>query len=563
MNMDRSSDRETGRRELPAQGGMDARHATLAAGLQTNVAGRVRSSESDALRADEGRHALERGVRPPAASIQASDPAAWNEVLRGGTAVYLDKSLPGARAEREDAMTRLMEQQRLLAIDPTRATPDQARDLGRQAVLNRVNSSIADGGTEAGYAMLRDLRAGLVDETIRARDAKRPRSLERLVQAGVAPQGADRVLPKNPEVHHAYLDGMELALVRRGGGEVPAAEKLIQDRAEHHLQEQLKVHGVANVLGARARAIAVESGPARAETMGTLRGVVEDMPAEARAREVNLVLKAMEQARERHALVAEQRAGLSNQSPEALRLIGELKAESRGPNVSESIREAYRQQELYLAAPRVRDEFQALKPYLDLRMAAVAHAESGRMAEASEIQRQAHEVFSRLASTGRLSEETVQGIRQAGMDPASTFEQLRGINPSQGERIWIDVQASTLRDTVPQAAEGVHAYAFRAPGRVFDAPLPIVAYQHQGQTHLAVEIDGKVRHAAVQESLGSPSDPLHSLAVKFQDASVHAQGSDFRFAQRGFLPLDTRPGRPGPGEGAPTHLGTDRTRGAA
>jgi hypothetical protein len=380
---------------------------------------------------------------------------------------------------------------------------------------------------------------------------------------GAAPQGADRVLPRQPEVHQAYIEGMEKAMIRRFGGGAPSAEVMLQDRSLRLLQEQLRVHGPEVILGAKLHPN--PPGQGKFLDSSAVQDSLDHMDPTVRQREMTLILNCMEQAREKHAQVAELRADLGTQSPEALRLVGEIKGHYRGGHIdSPYILEAYRQQELRTAAPKVRSEFKSLKPYFDLRTAAVAQAEAGDMGGAARLQEQAHTVFASQVVSGGISEETVQGIRNAGMDPASTFEGLRGVQPSQLERQWLDRQIKSVRESVPSASTGVRTFAFRAPGRVFEEPLPLVAYQYEGQTHVVYERGGKIQHASVSEAAGNAGHPSHAIAVQFQQAMVHADGlggpSDFKLSQKGFVPLERYPVAPRPSDGVPIHVGVDRSR---
>jgi hypothetical protein len=452
------------------------------------------------------------------------------------------------------------DQENLTGMDPEKIGVREAAELGRQAAKNRVLDAIQEGGAKLGASAVLELRKGFAREGVAAQMDGRPRDLEQLIAQGVVPQA---VLPGKMDVQQAYLKGMEDFLSPREGRDgVSDADRLVRDvRIAHLVVERAHVQGLASVRGL------VETGSVRPPYPTALyeHGVQEALagvPADRQRAAADQILAVLAEARVRHAQAVMARDASTLQRVNGL---SQRVVESPAPAGVQGTTE-FRADRRALEAEqkgRVQREINALGSYLGLRLDAIGALENADRAktpaeasshtqEAFKKQEQAVDAFYRVVERGGVSPETLTALHNQRMDPATLFEQVQGVHPTVSQQV--------MGDSLPARQENLRTFLFRQPGGIFKDPLPVAAYDHQGQTHLAVLLEGRPQHGGLEEALGEPDHALHSVAIAFENALAQSGGIAFKMSRNGFRELDPRrPGLAEPSAPVALHLGGRRT----
>jgi hypothetical protein len=450
----------------------------------------------------------------------------------------------------------VQELKRLNGIDPTKATPDEARLLGKHAVLAQVHHAISEGGPSAGLARAKELESAFSSEALDARVTGRSRSLENMVERRVAPASVDQILPQRPDVKAAYLKGMEEAVLPAPGGISPARQ-LCNDARLTALAERTHVQGMESVRGL------VATGMVRQEVnVGRLENGIRDALApvsyDVRQQAADQLLSAVQTARQLHAQAAASRGITTLQ--QSMKLPGmDVEASVRVEMIASSPQElqACRRALEDPHKQRVASEFGALQEYNTERLKALSAVERGDMPAAFHHQERAVDAFYKVVDAGLVSPETQQAIRNAKMDPVHLHHHVKGVESNVANQKLGKAQLELLRDEIG-AAENVRTFLYQKPGAVFQTPLPIAAYQHEGLTQLAALQGSRVERANLETASGDVNHPLHEVAVAWERAQV--QDSSVGEGRLGFREMDLeRPALAGPHQAVQLHVGWQRT----
>lgn len=438
-------------------------------------------------------------------------------------------------------------QQAISQLDPRRATPDQAQDIGSAFVLNKVMGAKLEGGAKAGQEVLSEMRGRFVDLQ---KEGRYP-GLERLEAQGLAAPGASRVLPK--EAHHAYVDGVQKTLgMHKDRGVITASQALQEERITGAL-EQVRVHGGPQAVIGKAEVAPIGAATAGRDRLGAqLQQAVEGMPMEKRLAATPQILQAMESARNR-IQAANQFKGVTAQAAikdQAMKVHG---AEPPKSGISEETQkyllERANKERMPIIQQAVQQDFQKLSGYLQHRADAISHTEAGRPQEAKESLKSAIDQWEKARPEVRP--ETMAALRAQGFGPGQIKEQVRGVHPDAMQEAWGRTRLDNIVSKVPAEAQEVKEFLYRAPGKQTEEFFPVAAYKQNGANFLAFEHQGQVLSLPEESLRQNPRHPGHGIANALAEASGKAHENpavapSLAMSRKGFveMPREARAASP-------------------